>query len=72
MSELPTNGFSCTPNEALETETKKFPTYTAVEWMRIAGTRQGVINKLDKKVERLKAQNQKLREQLAAAGGQHE
>lgn len=28
-------------------------TYTATDWRRLAGTRQGVINKLDKKVKRL-------------------
>lgn len=30
-------------------------TYAAADWRRLAGTRQGVINKLDKKVKRLEA-----------------
>lgn len=29
--------------------------YSAADWRKLAGTRQGVINKLDKKVRRLEA-----------------
>lgn len=30
--------------------------YTPANWRKLAGTRQGVINKLDKKVRRLEAE----------------
>lgn len=30
--------------------------YSAADWRKLAGTRQGVINKLDKKVRRLEAE----------------
>lgn len=31
-------------------------THTAADWRKLAGTRQGLINKLDKRVRRLEAE----------------
>lgn len=41
--------------------------HTPADWRRLAGTRQGVINKLDKKVHRLEAENATLKASLASS-----
>lgn len=41
--------------------------HTPADWRKLAGTRQGVINKLDKRVRRLEAEIAALRVDLAAA-----
>lgn len=41
--------------------------HTPADWRRLAGTRQGVINKLDKKVHRLEAEIVTLKASLAAS-----
>lgn len=41
--------------------------HTPADWRKLAGTRQGVINKLDKKVQRLENEVTTLRTSLAAA-----
>lgn len=35
--------------------------YTLEDWRRIAGIRQGVVNKLEKRIKRLEAENIALR-----------
>ena len=40
--------------------------HTIDDWRKLAGTRQGVINKLDKKVKRLEAENATLKASLTA------
>lgn len=41
--------------------------YTLENWRKLAGTRQGLVNKLDKKVRRLEAEVTTLRTSLDAA-----
>lgn len=41
-------------------------THTAADWRKLAGIRQGVINKLDNKVKRLEAEILTLRTSLDA------
>lgn len=45
-------------------EPSKKELYTEQSWRSLAGTRQGVINKLDKKIRRLEDENAYLRERL--------
>lgn len=41
--------------------------YTLDNWRQLAGTRQGLINKLDKKVRKLEAENATLKASLASS-----
>lgn len=41
--------------------------YTLENWRTLAGTRQGLINKLDKKVRRLEAENATLKASLSSS-----
>lgn len=41
--------------------------YTTADWQKLAGTRQGIIQKLDKKVRRLEVEVAALTVTLAAA-----
>lgn len=42
-------------------------THTLDEWRQLAGTRQGLINKLDRKVRRLEAELATVKASLAAS-----